>query len=242
MGQVPKLDTLLRASTLVQWSCSLLLCGTALLLPCCCVLPRKPQMTREELAAHGLSMSPEQRLALGVRLEQLGKYKEAEAHYVEVLRGGSHKEEAYTNLGNVYSSIADRSFRPKKWSKKAVESYRRALEINPNSPATRNNLGDVLNKLGRHREALTLVSELAKPGLPDARYFLCTLGDAQMGVHHYEDAMRSYAAAEKEAARQGDATPAFLRPLYEAMARVSRKLGQTATAREYEQKAKALLW
>ena len=76
----------------------------------------------------------------------------------------------------------------------AVEAYRQAIEIQPNSSATRRNLGDALTRLGRpaeakaaYREAVRLGEADLKVNPTDARnlaalaVYLQKAGDAECG-------------------------------------------------------------
>jgi TPR repeat protein len=71
---------------------------------------------------------------------------------------------AHYSLGSVQYSLGNRTA--------AIQSYRRALELQPNFPDARYRLALVLKLANRHREAAQLMEEAAIGGVPQAQYFM----------------------------------------------------------------------
>jgi predicted O-linked N-acetylglucosamine transferase (SPINDLY family) len=76
----------------------------------------------------------------------------------------------------------------------AIAAYRRALELDPNSAASRNNLGNALNSLGRFGEALIQFQRALemKPDYPEAHN---NLGNVLRGLGRFDEAMAAYRQA-----------------------------------------------
>lgn len=71
---------------------------------------------------------------------------------------------AHYSLGSVQYSLGNVTA--------AIQSYRRALELQPNFPDARYRLALVLKLTNRHREAAQLMEEAAIGGVPQAQYFI----------------------------------------------------------------------
>jgi TPR repeat protein len=71
---------------------------------------------------------------------------------------------AHYSLGSVQYSLGNLTA--------AIQSYRRALELQPNFPDARYRLALVLKLASRHREAAQLMEEAAISGVPQAQYFM----------------------------------------------------------------------
>jgi len=71
---------------------------------------------------------------------------------------------AHYSLGNVQYSLGNITA--------AIQSYRRALELQPNFPDARYRLALVLKLTNRHQEAVQLMEDAAIAGIPQAQYFM----------------------------------------------------------------------
>jgi TPR repeat protein len=71
---------------------------------------------------------------------------------------------AHYSLGSVQYSLGNLTA--------STQSYRRALELQPNFPDARYRLALVLKLANRHREAAQLMEEAAIGGVPQAQYFM----------------------------------------------------------------------
>lgn len=71
---------------------------------------------------------------------------------------------AHYSLGNVQYSLGHLTA--------AIQSYRRALDLQPNFPDARYRLALVLKLTNRHQEAAQLMEEAATGGVPQAHYFV----------------------------------------------------------------------
>lgn len=91
---------------------------------------------------------------------RLGRFREAEVHYLATKGLASDSEELHVNWGMLETERKNFSA--------AVLSYRRALEINPHSADTHADLGAVLDRVGEADEAL-LHFRLALQNEPDHR-------------------------------------------------------------------------
>ena len=92
--------------------------------------------------------------AAGADLTNAGKYDEAIAQFNTVLKDVPKCAECHTNLGAIYS-------RQQEWAK-AEESYKKALEINPESVESYNGLANVYNAQKKFTEAQAMNAEAAK--------------------------------------------------------------------------------
>ena len=92
--------------------------------------------------------------AAGAELTNAGKYDEALAKFNTVLKDVPKCAECYTNMGAIYSRQQD-------WAK-AEESYKKALEINPESVESYNGLANVYNAQKKFTEAQAMNAEAAK--------------------------------------------------------------------------------
>ena len=76
-----------------------------------CSAMRPAQVTQQEMEEQGLALTPEQRLAYGVQMERMGKYKGAEEQYQKVLEAGTHDEEAWFMRGCPFPFIISSCWR-----------------------------------------------------------------------------------------------------------------------------------
>ncbi|MBL8881005.1 MAG: tetratricopeptide repeat protein, partial [Phycisphaerales bacterium] len=77
---------------------------------------------------------------------------------------------------------------------RAVEQYRKALELQPDFPTARNRLGITLNKLGRHAEATAEFQEAIRQK-PNQSYLHNNLGFSQYLQGNYVQAEQSFIQA-----------------------------------------------
>ncbi len=101
----------------------------------------------------------------------------------------------HVSLGNARQGMGD--------FEGAVESFERALALEPEQPEILNNLASALNELGRWRDAADAASRavIAMPGLLAAHI---NLGNALLGIDNVEQAAQSYRIALKLAPDHSD--------------------------------------
>ena len=97
---------------------------------------------------------------LGTAYQYLGKTDEAVANYRKAI-AIRPSAPAYSNIGAMLHEAGDFAG--------AVEAYQHAIEIQPNSSATRRNLGDALTRLGRLAEAKAAYREAVRLGEADLK-------------------------------------------------------------------------
>ena len=85
------------------------------------------------------------------------------------------------SLGFAYGKFKDR--------KKAIESYKEAIRLNPNDPDAQYNLGIIYGEMGNYPQALELFKETIrlKPDDADAHY---GLGFTYMMMGNFNDAAK----------------------------------------------------
>ncbi|WGL58864.1 tetratricopeptide repeat protein [Pigmentibacter sp. JX0631] len=89
----------------------------------------------------------------------------------------------YITMGNKYAEKGDFS--------RSAEQYRTALKIEPNSATAKRNLGLVLVKINKFKEALSLLTEVA-PNYPKDSELLYFLGEAYRGVGFEKESIKAY--------------------------------------------------
>ena len=92
-----------------------------------------------------------------------GRLNEAEEKYKEALEI-VQLPEIWNNLGNVYKR--------KGLLYKAIESYQRALEMDPKYPTARANLGIAFMDLGRYAEAIMILEKVIESGYESDEVYL----------------------------------------------------------------------
>lgn len=121
---------------------------------------------------------------LAFELEQQGRNAESEDAWRAVLKTHPADGEAYAHLGLLEAR--------QEHYKNAVLLYRRALELNPQMPGLRLNLGLALFKGGELKQSIqlftTLVKNLPKDS-PEAIRITALLGLAYYGVGNYDTAV-----------------------------------------------------
>ena len=89
----------------------------------------------------------------------------------------------YIITGNKYAEKGDFS--------KSAEQYKLALKDEPNSTTAKRNLGLVLVKIGRYKEAVTLLNEIA-PSYPKDAELYYFLGEANRGIGFEKESIKAY--------------------------------------------------
>jgi protein O-mannosyl-transferase len=120
---------------------------------------------------------------LGLALQKLGHFEEAQASFTEVLKVNPQYSQAHNNLGyllQVQGHLED-----------AEVHYRAALELSRNYPEAHYNLGNVLQLTGRMEQAVEQYRETLRflPGFAPAHY---NLGLALQRLGRHEEAAKEY--------------------------------------------------
>jgi hypothetical protein len=123
-------------------------------------------------------------LRAAVRLEEEGKYALAAHAYREILKSDSTSVLAWTNLGNVEMRLERRPA--------AEEAFRKALELEPDSADTLNNLAWLLYEEKRIDEAEPLARKAVAATAPDPWMRLDTLARILAAKGNCEEAQRTY--------------------------------------------------
>jgi tetratricopeptide (TPR) repeat protein len=119
-----------------------------------------------------------------IALEQESKNAEAEAAWRAFLKIQPANSEAYAHLGLLEA-------RQERY-KEAVPHYRKALELDPEMPGLRLNLGLALFKIGELKEAIWTFEPLLKsqpPSSPEAQRLRTLIGLAHYGLQEYAAAV-----------------------------------------------------
>ena len=118
-----------------------------------------------------------------MRLEQQGQLAEAETAWREYLKTHPDQPEPYAHLAVLEAR--------QEHYQQAVPLYRKALEMNPNVPGLRLNLGLALFKAGDMKEAIpefTLAKKAVPEQSPEAQRLNILLGMAHYGLAEYDKA------------------------------------------------------
>lgn len=198
---------------------------------------RGHRLSQAELEDSGMAMTPERRLAYGIRLEESGELEKAEEQYHKVLAIGTHDSVALTNLGNVYMAKRERSMWSGRWLAKAVRCYLKALDIEPDSMIVRNNLADAHNIQGKPLRSIQVLSGHMKSG-PGASHCHTTLGEAYDQLGRYDESLESYLAAEAEALKDSPPDNDLLNLIYGHLSAAYLKVGKRNQALAYREKAR----
>ena len=102
-------------------------------------------------------------LQLGVTLMAKQDGHAAAVALMEAILLDPELTHAHYSLGSVQYSLGNLTA--------AIQSYRRALDLQPNFPDARYRLALVLKLANRHQEAMQLMEEAAIGGVPQAQYF-----------------------------------------------------------------------
>jgi TPR repeat protein len=103
-------------------------------------------------------------LQLGVTLMAKQDGHAAAAALMEAILLDTELTHAHYSLGSVQYSLGNLTA--------AIQSYRRALDLQPNFPDARYRLALVLKLTNRHQEAVQFMEEAAIGGIPQAQYFM----------------------------------------------------------------------
>ena len=135
---------------------------------------------------------------LGKRQFEGKNYARAEQYFLKVLRSGARYADIFNVLGVIYH--IEGKFN------NAIESFEKALEVNPNYAEATLNLAVLYNDLGEYKKAKGLYSRLQKQrssAQMDAilrgkiANMHAQLGDTYRGVGKYEEAIDEYKKALK---------------------------------------------
>ncbi|HVT02958.1 MAG TPA: tetratricopeptide repeat protein [Thermoanaerobaculia bacterium] len=130
------------------------------------------------------------RMRQAVALESEGKNREAATIYESITRDQPALALAWTNLGNVRSTMGQK--------REAEAAYREALVLDPNDRDTLNNLAWLLHEAGRDEESEPLAAHAAAlPGL-DSYLVLETLAQIQSSRHECDAARQTFERARGE--------------------------------------------
>lgn len=103
-------------------------------------------------------------LQIGIVLTAKQDWRAATSVLKEAIRLNPGLIYAHYNLGSVLYSLGD--------VKAAIQSYRRSLELQPDFPDARYRLALLLKLSNREQEAVPLMEEAARGGVPQAQFFL----------------------------------------------------------------------
>jgi hypothetical protein len=123
-------------------------------------------------------------LRAAVRLEEEGKYALAAHAYRDILKSDPASVLAWTNLGNVEMRLERRPA--------AEEAFRKALELEPDSADTLNNLAWLLYEDKRMDEAEPLARKAVATTAPDPWMRLDTLARILAAQGNCEEAQKTY--------------------------------------------------
>lgn len=139
--------------------------------------------------------------AAGAELTNAGKYDEAIAKFTEVLVAVPKCAECYVNMGAIYARKPD-------WTK-AEESYKKALEVNPESVAAYNGLANAYNAQRKFTEAQAMNAEATKrmaatPGGGASAEGLYNQGVISWNANDFPKAQELFVAAIKADEKHGE--------------------------------------
>ncbi len=158
---------------------------------------------------------------LAITYNRFGDADEAEQCWQQCLTANSRYAEAYSGLAAIAKSRGD--------NEKAVQYYRKSLEIDPSLPNVRAELAETLMSLNRMPEAAELLEQERRtaPTSLEAAY---QLGQAYSQLKEYDKAIKGYEAAIAIDPNYANA--------YYGLANVCRRAGKTAQAAEAMKKFK----
>lgn len=137
---------------------------------------------------HTYSLEARKHYNRGLDLHQSGFFNQAISAYQQAIAADNTMEEAYTNLGLIYT--AQRNF------SKALDAFNKALKLRSNRPKTLNGLASVLYAKGKYQEAIERWKQAVSidPKFGDA---YCNMGTAMENQKDYTGAREAYANALK---------------------------------------------
>lgn len=176
--------------------------GVALLFGALTFLRNRDYRTELSLWSDTVAKAPENARAhydLGNALSRVGRESEAVPQYETALRLSLGRRGSTALSGAVSANLA-RALVSLGRSEEAVAVYRRGLELDPQSVATRVDLAVTLLALGRAAEAMPLLQEAIqlKPTDVDAR---AHLAEALLALHRTDEAIAGFQAASQLAPR-----------------------------------------
>lgn len=169
----------------------------------------------------GAPESPYAYLATAEDHDLNGRSAEAIAAYRKALAGNPLLPDAWRALGDLEQGRGRH--------RAAVDAYRRALEVQPGNGALHLRCGEALLALGLAGEALPHLDAAAAADAPPAAA-LEALGKALLDLERFAEARAALARA-----LDGSAEEQQRMKLHYQLARISRKLGDAAAAREHLQ-------
>lgn len=92
----------------------------------------------------------------------------------------------HISIGNKYAEKGDFT--------RSAEQYRAALKLEPNSATAKRNLGIVLVKIGKFKEALSFLNDISQTYPKDAEFFYF-LGEANRGIGFEAESIKAYQTA-----------------------------------------------
>jgi tetratricopeptide (TPR) repeat protein len=133
--------------------------------------------------AQGVPATDSQKQA-ALALEQQNELPQAEAAWRAYSKAHPENPEPWAHLGLLEARQGHYA--------EAIPLYRKALQMNPNVPGLRLNLGLALFKGGRPKEAIPefkILLRTAPPGSPEAQRLRLLVGTAYYGLGEYSDAV-----------------------------------------------------
>ncbi|MSP60028.1 MAG: tetratricopeptide repeat protein [Myxococcales bacterium] len=127
---------------------------------------------------------PDVRVMLGDVYREQGLHDESEREYRFALQLDGRRADAHSGIGILFEARGD-------GADKAIDEFRKAIELQPGQPAFYNNLGFALYKRGRDLEAI----EAYRKGLqqdPTVRRMRNNLGFAYGRLGHWNHAKREF--------------------------------------------------
>jgi len=144
---------------------------------------------RTASGGHATALASETAFQQAVSLHQLGRLRDAERVYRELLARNPRSVEVHNNLGHLLGTLGQHD--------EAAGHYLKAIQIKPDFIEAYLNLGNTLQSLNRHEEAISQYAKALdiKPDFADALLnignALQTLGRNAEAVAHYRKALTS---------------------------------------------------
>lgn len=108
----------------------------------------------------------------------------------DVVRKSPHKARPHNNLGKAYASAALADKKLSRLSEKAIEEYKKAIELNPRNFVAHDNLGQAYGRKGMHREAIKACREAVRLN-PNYLQAYNNLGVAYNKIGMHEEAIKA---------------------------------------------------
>jgi len=149
----------------------------------------KEAMTYLERGMKAFPTKPSYYQNYGICLVADGDKEGAIKHFKKAISLDSKLHGAYLNLGLIYSN--------KGQDDKALQLIGKAMKINPGNVSIQNAYGNLLTKMGRHKEALPHFQYAAKKEYSDLKIRL-NLAQSYQFTGHLDQAMAEYQYLERE--------------------------------------------